>query len=51
VDLGHAANDTVDLTVSVNGSAPIATTAMLHGLFNSRDCDLICFDHRGTVAN
>src|SRR5262245_28674481 len=51
VDLGHGANDAVDLTVSIDSAPPIAVSAILQGILNSRDCDLVCFDHRGTVAH
>jgi hypothetical protein len=51
VDLGHGANDTVDLTVSIDSVAPITTSAMLERILNGRDCDLVCFAHQGTVAN
>jgi hypothetical protein len=51
VDLGHASNDTLDLLVSIDGAMAMSVTATLHGILNSRDCETVCFDHRGTVAN
>lgn len=51
VELGHASNDTLDLLVGIDGAMPISVTATLHGILNSRDCETVCFDHRGTVAN
>ena len=51
VDLGHGTNDTVNLTVSIDGSVPVAVTATLNRVLNSRDCSLVCFDHRGSVVN
>src|SRR5262249_11350020 len=49
VDLGHGSNDTVELSVSIDSGTPLTVTATLHGLLNTRDCDIVCFDHRGTV--
>ncbi len=51
VNLGHGTNDTVDVQVSLNGGAGIDTKANLSNITNSRECDLICFVHTGTVAN
>ena len=51
VHLGDGTNDTVALTVSIDSSAPVTVSAMLERILNSRDCDLVCFDHRGTVPN
>ena len=51
VDLGHASNDTLDLLVQIDGAMSTSVTATLHGIVNSRDCETVCFDHRGTVAN
>ena len=54
VDLGHGGNESVDLTVGlVTGDA--ATThsisATLEHVTNSRDCDLVCYQHSATVDN
>ena len=54
VDLGHGSNDQVDLTVQlVTGDA--ATTfpvsATLAHVTNSRDCDLVCYQHTATLEN
>lgn len=51
IDLGQGSNETVNVTVAIDGAAPLSATARLEGIINSRDCDLICFDHRGTVEN
>lgn len=51
VDLGHASNDTVDLTISIDSSEPLAVKAILGGISNTRDCDLVCYRHNGTVPN
>jgi hypothetical protein len=51
VDLGHDSNDTLDLMVSIDSAMSISVAAPLHGIVNSRDCEMVCFDHRGTVAN
>jgi hypothetical protein len=51
VDLGHGANETVDLTVSIDSGATLAVTATLDGIGNSRDCDVVCYQHQGTVPN
>jgi hypothetical protein len=51
VDLGHGDNRTVDLTVSVDGGAPVPVTASLMDIANSRSCDVVCFNHVGQVAN
>jgi hypothetical protein len=51
VDLGDGANETVDLTVTLDGAQTLAVTAMLDGITNSRDCDLVCYRHSGTVPN
>lgn len=51
IDLGHGANDTVDLTVSIDAGDTLAVTATLDGIGNSRDCDVVCYQHQGTVAN
>jgi hypothetical protein len=51
VDLGRGENATVDLAASLNGATPIAVTTSLKGISNSRDCDIICFRHSGTLPN
>jgi hypothetical protein len=51
LDLGHGANELVTLGVSVGAAAAVTTSARLTGIANSRDCDLVCFNHAGTVAN
>jgi len=51
VDLGHADNGTLPLSVSIDGSSPIAAQAKLSGIQNSRDCDLVCYSHQGVVNN
>jgi hypothetical protein len=49
VDLGHGDNSTVDLSVSFDGNAAMQVQATLQYIANSRDCDLVCFDHTGTL--
>ena len=51
VDLGHASNETVDLTVSIDAGQTLAVASALDGIGNSRDCDLVCYRHQGTVPN
>jgi hypothetical protein len=51
VDLGHDSNETLAVGVTIDGAPMIAVSATLAGIKNSRDCDLICFAHVGTVAN
>ena len=51
VDLGHAANGTVDVSVSIDGGVGVSAAGTLKGVANSRDCDVVCFIHEGTVAN
>jgi hypothetical protein len=51
VDLGSGSNMTVDLTVSIDQGPSMSVTATLQSIVNSRDCELICFKHTGTLAN
>lgn len=51
VDLGHGDNSVVDLTLTLNGGAAIDVKATLSYVTNSRDCDLVCYVHTGTVQN
>lgn len=51
VDLGHGDNSAVELTVTVNNGSAIAVQATLRSISNSRDCDIVCFQHAGTLAN
>jgi hypothetical protein len=51
IDLGHAENATLPVSVSIDGSSPIAAQAQLSSIQNSRDCDLVCYSHRGVVNN
>ena len=51
VDLGHGSNETADLTVTLEGGETLAVTAMLDGIANSRDCELVCYRHTGTIPN
>ena len=51
VDLGHGANDTLTVAIAFDDGPPIQATATLLRITNSRDCDLVCYDHRGAVAN
>jgi len=51
VDLGHASNEKVDLTVAIDAGETLAVTATLDGITNSRDCDLVCYRHEGTIPN
>jgi hypothetical protein len=51
VDLGHAQNDTVDISVTIDGGASMKGTANLAGITNSRSCDLVCFVHAGVLNN
>jgi len=49
VDLGHGDVSNLPVSISVNGSSPIAAKANLKGIQNSKDCDLICYTHEGVV--
>lgn len=51
LDLGHGANESVTLGVSIGTAAEVTASARLTGIANSRDCDLVCFNHTGVVAN
>ncbi len=51
VDLGHASNETADLAVGLDGGQTVVVTATLDGITNSRDCDLVCYRHKGTLPN
>lgn len=51
VDLGHGSNTTVDLDVKINNESPSTVRAALDGIENSRDCELVCFRHTGTLQN
>jgi len=50
LDLGHAENKVVNFTVSIDGSE-INATATLNYIINSRDCDVVCYQHSGTLEN
>src|SRR4029078_11349415 len=50
VDLGHEANQMVALTVAVDNAVSLVT-ADLAGIANSRDCTVVCYEHRGTLGN
>ena len=49
VDLGHGSLQTVPVTVSINGGAAVSASASLAGIANSRDCDVVCYQHVGVV--
>jgi hypothetical protein len=51
VDLGHASNETVDLTARIDAGETMAVSATLDGIRNSRDCDLVCYQHHGSVPS
>jgi hypothetical protein len=51
VELGHGSNQTVDLAVSLEAGQTLAVTATLDGIVNSRDCDVVCYRHGGTIPN
>jgi hypothetical protein len=51
VDLGHGLNQTLPVQVTIDDGTPIQVTATLEGIVNSRNCDVVCFDHRATVVN
>jgi hypothetical protein len=50
VDLGHATNDFIGMDVGI-GNQVFSGTATLQNIVNSRDCDLVCYHHVGTVSN
>jgi hypothetical protein len=50
VDLGHAENSFIGMDVSFGGRLS-SGTATLQDIVNSRDCDLVCYQHVGTVFN
>jgi hypothetical protein len=49
VDLGHGGNQSVPVAVSIDGAPPIAVAAELGSIQNSRDCDVVCYEHAGVV--
>jgi hypothetical protein len=51
VDLGHGANEVVQLAIAINDSSSIAVTATLQSITNSRDCSVVCFVHAGIINN
>jgi hypothetical protein len=54
VDLGNGDNETLDLIVAFGPGATsnqFMVTARLSSISNDRSCELICFQHSGTVAN
>jgi len=54
VDLGHGDNNRLYVTVELvtgEGATTGTITATLDGVVNSRDCDLVCYRHSGTIAN
>ena len=54
VDLGHGSNNQIDLTVALVTGAAATTfpvSASLAYVTNSRDCDLVCYQHTATVEN
>jgi hypothetical protein len=50
VDLGHGDNGFIAFSVSFGGPV-FLTNASLLGITNSRDCDLVCYEHAGEVQN
>jgi hypothetical protein len=50
IDLGHADNTFIGVTVSFGGMFA-GGSATLQRIVNSRDCDLVCYEHVGTVQN
>jgi len=50
IDLGHANNDVIGMNVSLGGQL-LSATATLQTIVNSRDCDLVCYQHVGSVQN
>jgi len=54
IDLGHGDNEELEMTVElVTGDAAIVypVTITLLSITNSMDCELVCYQHTGVVAN
>jgi len=54
IDLGHSENNSLEMNVELtigDASTVYPVTATLMSVTNSRDCELVCYQHTGTVGN